>query len=117
SRFMNEGAELLDPFFRFEIEIDTRMETTLSEMAVEIPVVFVAIKKLPEMAQIIAQFFRRHRRIFPSFPCRFLAWHKCSCAKSRFTNSPDLFLVFLIWKEFEHHASLLHRIHAAARSF
>ena len=65
---LDEFAVIANAGFAFQIEADAHVNAAVPEMAVERRVVVVFVEQLADVAQVGAQFFRRHRRIVPSFP-------------------------------------------------
>ncbi len=78
------------PWRGFEIEVDARVHAALAEMAVQVAGIAVLVEQLAQLAQIAAQVFWRHRRIFPAFPSDRLVRHVRGCAQPSLAHLPDL---------------------------
>ena len=66
-RVVEKRAESGDPLFRLQVEVRPRVNAAITEMAVEIAAVAVALEELPQIAQVAAVFRRRDRCILPPF--------------------------------------------------
>src|SRR5438477_8566689 len=93
SGFFDERAKLLHARRRFEIEVDARMDATLSEVSVEAAEVAVFVEELLQIAQVTAKPMRRHGGIFPAFPVFFEARNMGRCAEARFAHMPNAFFL------------------------
>src|SRR6476661_5170862 len=80
--FFHEGPPLAYSGLAQEIEIDSAMNATLSEVPVECRSVLVLFIELAQVSQIASDFFRRDCRVFPSFPCQGISRHECGCAQA-----------------------------------
>ena len=61
------------PVLRFQIEVHTIVYAAIAEVTVKSATIVEAVHQLAQFAQILAQLFRRHRRVFPAFPGEVLA--------------------------------------------
>src|SRR5438067_4410313 len=93
SSFFDERAKLLHARRRFEIEVDARMDATLSEVSIETAKVAVFVEKPLQIAQVTAKPMRRHGGIFPAFPVFFEARNMGRCAEARFAHMPNAFFL------------------------
>jgi len=91
---MDERTIFFNARFTHQVEIDSRMHTALAEMAVQRTSVSELGEKLSQIAQIIPQFFRRHRGIFPALPRILGVGNPSRRAQSRPPHQPDRPLLF-----------------------
>src|SRR6185437_7343910 len=78
------------------IEINPRMQTSLSEMSVEGAAITETIQQLTKIAEVSAELFRRYGRILPAFPSWFLTGHQGGRTQTGLTNFPDKLFLFAI---------------------
>src|SRR6185437_7590273 len=101
------------------IKIHAAVDAALAKMTVKRWIVAVLVVQLPELAQVVADLFRRYRGILPSWPGIRFAGHKGGGAQPGFANLPDVVLLFFIHEQF--HAgrvgALFEIIHQAVRLF
>ena len=71
----HEGAKIPDALFAHQVEIDPHVHAGLAKMPVKRAVIAVLGQQPVQSAQVLAQLFRRHRRILPAFPCLGFARH------------------------------------------
>src|SRR5688572_5738439 len=87
-RLVDELAIVTDAVRRFEIEVRPRVDTSLTEVAVDRSVVPVPIEQPPKVAQILAEPFGRHCRVLPALPRRRLSRCEGRCPEARLSDGP-----------------------------
>ena len=65
---LDEFHVIADSVFALQIETHAHVNAAVPEMAVERRMVVIFVEQLPDIAQVVAQFFRRDRGVVPSFP-------------------------------------------------
>src|SRR6185437_5211889 len=86
---IEEATIFFDSRLTFEIEVESHMDTALTEMAIDRSVVPVGLHGCIQITQIPAELIHWHRGILPAFPAERLARNKNGCAQSRFPHVPD----------------------------
>ncbi len=82
-------AEIAQPLFGVEIEIDAHVHAALSVVAVERAAIAVLIHQRGDAAQVSAELRRRHSGIFPTFEAVGLTRDEDDGAESGFADIPD----------------------------
>src|SRR5579864_5596456 len=75
------------------------MDAALAKMTVKRRIVAVLVVQLPELAQVVADIFRRYRGILPSWPGIRFAGNEGGRPQAGFANLPDVVLLFFIHEQ------------------
>src|SRR5579863_6610740 len=70
---LHKIVKMLDAVSRMHIKTDVHMNTTLTKVTIVGPSISIAFDQRAKIAQIVTQFFRGHRRIFPTRPGQLFA--------------------------------------------